>query len=118
MTTAKWSESEHVKKALSELDATARALFVPWIIDKVEWLIQEGDKSGERISAWEAIAEILLANNLAVMKQEQSPFCAIDPDNRNHLGASGGSSQLHGQACLGVGWSAKKLRRRGRRRAI
>ena len=93
---------------LQKLKSTARALYTVSVCEEVAALIVQGDETGERLPAWEQIKQILVKAGLATKRKVPPEFCAIDPDNRNTTGATGGNAQAHGKKIQRVGFSLEK----------
>ena len=104
------SQKPETKAALAKLDPEVRALFPDELVDKVQCIIDEGNRSGERVSGHEQIHKLTYDAGLATHRQERPEFCAIDPANRNSFGASGANAQDHGDKCLKAGWSTEKTK--------
>ena len=85
------------------------SMFTPALIGKVQRLIDEGEKTGERIATWEKIQTILLENDLAQENVQMAPeYVGVHEGNRSKFGVGGSESQHHGAEVLTSGWSFKK----------
>lgn len=80
----------------------------PDLIERVQDIIISCNKSGERISGWETIQQMLLAASLAWHAQVPPEFCGVHPDNRSKLGVSGAEAHHHGFDIVKIGWSWKR----------
>jgi len=87
---------------------TFDAVFTPALIAKVQKCIDEADKTGARVSAWDTIQSILLEHKVAWRSQVQPEFVGIHPQNRSRLGVGGSEAHFHGQQVLTAGFSWRK----------
>ena len=108
MSCSKHFDSPAVKAALAKMPPDVQKLFSRTLVNEVQDLLDDGNKTGERVSGMLYIRKRLNAASLARLRREKPEFCVIDPDNRFTLGCSGHNAEQHGEACCDVGWSVEK----------
>ena len=104
------AESMAAAQRRAALPEAVRALFTETLILTVDELIERGDSSGERQSAWDEMKVVFLNAGVASRRKVRPEFVAIDPTNRNKTGATGGNAQRHGDKILRMGFSLDKCK--------
>jgi len=99
---------EEYHRRVHNLNGVAKSLYTLAVVEAIDDLLQQGEETGERQSAWELIQSKLLAASLAHKRRVLPEHCAIDDENRNKFGASGGSAQIHGAKIIRQGFSLLK----------
>ena len=84
------------------------SLFTTELIAKVDTLIEHGLRTGEIVSAWEEIRQVLLDACVAWEQQVPPEHCGIHRQNRSGTLVGGSESHHHGAAILQIGFSWKK----------
>ena len=84
------------------------ALFSPILIQTVNDLIAAGEKTGERVSAWDEIRQLLTQHQVAWVQQVPPEFCGIAMENRSGSGVGGSEAQHHGLKVRKAGFSWQK----------
>ena len=85
-----------------------RKLFTDALVAKVRSIIDEANRSGARVAAWEAVQQCLLENKVAWYNQIPPELCGVHPGNRSKLGVGGSEAHHHGAQILQAGFSWQK----------
>ena len=87
---------------------SVNALFTHEVVAKVNKLIDTGLRTGEIVSAWEEIRQVLLEASLAWEQQVPPEYVGVHPLDRSGTLVGGSESHHHGAGILAIGFSWKK----------
>ena len=83
-------------------------LFTPGLVKKVQEVLEEAEKTGARVAAWDTIQALLLDAKVSWRAQVPPEFVGVHPQNRSRLGVGGSEAHFHGAQVLQAGWSWRK----------
>lgn len=83
-------------------------LFTKDVVLKIQAVLDDAEKVGTLVAAWDAIQDILLGCQLAWHAHVQPDFVGVHEQNRSKFGVAGADSHSHGDQICVAGFSWRK----------